>query len=119
MVLIDSEWVIPVFMLVLIFTFLDKYPQTVFTNSVSFTLASDGTCVNTNLSGLNTSQQKELMRLAVNFYGPQARAIVGLLFNDLEFHITKTLSDSLNPVTVYKLNVDYSIWPKAAEWNIR
>ena len=71
------------------------------------------------LSGLNTSQQKELMRLAVNFYGPQARAIVGLLFNDLEFHITKTLSDSLNPVTVYKLYLDDSIWPKAIEWNIR
>lgn len=67
---------------------------------------------------LSIAKQKRLLQLALKYYSPQVRALAGLLFVSLGFPVSQKIADSLNPVTVYKLNLDKSIWPKAFEWNI-
>ena len=71
------------------------------------------------LSELSDREQGRLMTLAQNYYSPQVRALVGLLFTSLKLPVPSSLARSLNPTTIYKLNLDQSKWPMAKEWNIR
>ena len=68
---------------------------------------------------LSTKQQSRLIEIALQYYGPQARALTGLLLSSLENKIPKSLKLSLNPTTSYKLNLCTQAWPQAPEWNIR
>lgn len=71
------------------------------------------------ISGLSKSEKLRLMNLAEKYYSPQSRALVGLLFSSLGVPVSKSLKLSLNPTTVYKLNLDGNQWPNAKEWNIQ
>jgi len=71
------------------------------------------------ISELTDREQGRLIKLAQNYYSPQVRALVGLLFTSLELLLPSSLALSLNPTTIYKLKLDQSIWPMAKEWNIR
>jgi len=71
------------------------------------------------ISALSSGQQKALSSLALEYYAPQGRALLGLLFAHLEISFFKALKLSLNPTTTYKLNLDENAWPNAKEWNIR
>ena len=71
------------------------------------------------ISELSDREQGRLVKLAQNYYSPQVRALVGLLFTSLELSLPSSLVLSLNPTTVYKLKLDQSKWPMAREWNIR
>ncbi len=64
-------------------------------------------------------EQGRLLKLAQNYYGPQVRALVGLLFASLQLRVPSSLARSLNPTTIYKLKLDSSKWPMINEWNIR
>jgi len=74
-------------------------------------------CVNV----LSDNQQKQLLKLAMKYYSPQVRALLGLLLSRLKFCLLDLikLSSSLNPITVYKLKVDEIVWTNAASWNIK
>ncbi len=71
------------------------------------------------ISKLSDREQGRLVELALNYYSPQVRALVGLLFSSLNLSVPGSLSRSLNPTTTYKLKLDDSVWPMAKEWNIR
>ena len=67
---------------------------------------------------LSTKEQERLVFLAEHYYGPQARALIGLLFSSLNLFVPEGLIRSLNPTTRYKLNLNQQDWPMVGEWNI-
>lgn len=71
------------------------------------------------ISELSEREQGRLLKLAISYYSPQVRALVGLLLSSLKLSVPGSLSRSLNPTTIYKLKLDESQWPMAREWNIR
>lgn len=71
------------------------------------------------ISELSEREQGRLLKLARSYYGPQVRALVGVLFTSLKLSVSNSLFRSLNPTTIYKLKLDLSTWPMAREWNIR
>ena len=71
------------------------------------------------ISELSEQEQGRLLKLAQNYYSPQVRALVGLLFTSLQLPVLGSLARSLNPTTIYKLKLDPLEWPMAKEWNIR
>ncbi|MCU7940042.1 MAG: hypothetical protein KZQ64_01965 [gamma proteobacterium symbiont of Bathyaustriella thionipta] len=71
------------------------------------------------ISKLSAREQKRLLKLAMSYYSPQVRALVGLLFSSLKLSLPGSLVLSLNPTTIYKLKLDQSNWPMAKEWNIQ
>lgn len=71
------------------------------------------------LGELSDVDQSRSVVLAEKYYGPQVRALLGMLYSSLGVFVPESLSHSLNPTTVYKLNIDNSQWPNAKDWNIR
>jgi hypothetical protein len=71
------------------------------------------------LSALSESELSRAITLAEKYYGPQVRALLGMLYSSLALSISEILFLSLNPTTVYKLNLDSNKWPQARTWNIR
>jgi hypothetical protein len=70
------------------------------------------------ISELSKDEQARLVTLAIDYYSPQVRALVGLLSN-VDSVILGNLKKTLNPTTIYKLKLDKSQWPAANDWNIR
>lgn len=70
------------------------------------------------ISELPRGEQSQLASLAENYYPPQVRALVCLLFSSLQLSAPDSLELSLNPLTIYRLKLDQSQWPMAREWNI-
>lgn len=68
---------------------------------------------------LSSTQQEQLTNIAENSYGPQVKALAGMLLKDINAPLSARLRKTLNPTTVYKLKLDQSTWPQAREWNIR
>lgn len=71
------------------------------------------------ISKLSASEQERLEKLAEDYYSPQVRALVGLLYSSLKLPLPRRLALSLNPTTIYKLKLDQSNWALAREWNIQ
>jgi len=71
------------------------------------------------ITELPYNEQAQLIALAENYYAPQVRALVGLLYSTACLELPSSLYNSLNPTTVYKLQLDQKQWPIAKEWNIR
>ncbi len=72
-----------------------------------------------NIKSLPKSEQSKLISLAKSHYSPQVRALLGLIFSSIKLATPKSLRNTLNPTTVYKLNLDDKQWPEAKEWNIQ
>ena len=70
------------------------------------------------ISELSRGEQSRLASLAENYYPPQVRALVCLLFSSLQLPAPNSLELSLNPLTVYRLKLDQSQWPMVRKWNI-
>jgi hypothetical protein len=68
---------------------------------------------------LSGQDQTRLVSLAEKYYGPQVRALVGLLFSSLKLSVPESLALSLNPTTTYKLGLNRHDWPMAKGWKIR
>lgn len=71
-----------------------------------------------DLAKLDDGERRRLVSLAENYYTAQVRALSGLLFASLGIE-TPRLKRSLNPTTVYRLNLDEGMWPMAKDWNIQ
>lgn len=71
------------------------------------------------ISELSAGEQGRFLKLAESYYSPQVRALVGLLFTRLKLPLPRSLARSLNPTTIYKLNLCQSEWPLAKEWHIQ
>lgn len=68
---------------------------------------------------LSVDEQARLVSLAENYYGPQVRALVGLLYTMQQLPVPSSLARSLNPTTIYKLDLNQTDWPLAKNWNMR
>lgn len=67
---------------------------------------------------LSAAQRNELVALA-KFYPPSTRALLGLLLEQLPDPIlAKTLWQSLNPVTKFKLCLDPKYFPNTSHWHM-
>ena len=71
------------------------------------------------LEDLNKVEKRSAVSLALTYYPPQVRALLGLLMNNGEEVSIQELKQSLNPTTLYKIGVDHALWPAAKNWNIR
>jgi len=71
------------------------------------------------ISELNKKQIKELIKIALE-YPPRVRAFLGALLENLNANInTKSLDDSLNPLSEYELGLTKDILPTVEKWNIK
>lgn len=68
---------------------------------------------------LPVSDQKKLVGLAREYYGPQARALTGLVLESLGPNLGDNLKKTLNPLTIFKLKIDSEEWPNKQSWNIK
>lgn len=71
------------------------------------------------ISKLSSKEQKKLLTIAKGYYGPQVRALLGLLFETNGFSLQQSVAKSLNPISKYMLGIDINVWPKAKLWNIQ
>ncbi len=68
---------------------------------------------------LNNKQKKELIEIALE-YPPRVRAFLGALLENIDSNInTKSLDDSLNPLSEYRLGITKNILPTIEKWNIK
>jgi hypothetical protein len=68
---------------------------------------------------LNNKQKKELIKIALE-YPPRVRAFLGALLENIDKNINvKSLDDSLNPLSEYKLGITKDILPTIEKWNIK
>jgi hypothetical protein len=72
-----------------------------------------------NLRQLSKQKLDELKIYALK-YPPRVRALLGaLLMATIKNEETKALQNSLNPLTVFKLEIDNALLPSISEWNIQ
>ncbi|PKA98744.1 hypothetical protein B0O79_2436 [Flavobacteriaceae bacterium MAR_2009_75] len=73
------------------------------------------------LRGLKINEQIKLIKLAFK-YSPATRALLGALLSETGCKAEtelRDLQDSLNPITVYNLNISEKALPNAKYWNIK
>jgi hypothetical protein len=70
-------------------------------------------------AALDEKQVKRLKRLALKYYGPQEKALIGMLLLRSKKVADKEIKNSLNQLTTYKLGLDDKQWPEKREWNIQ
>ena len=68
---------------------------------------------------LSVQELERIVNLAERGYGPQVKALIGLLFTSLGLTVPQNLKQALNPTTTYKLELDPNQWPDAKDWNIQ
>ncbi|MAD17225.1 MAG: hypothetical protein CL579_14305 [Alteromonadaceae bacterium] len=71
------------------------------------------------IADLSSSERDMLVYLALEYYSPQTRALLGLLLKSSSLKGSQELKASLNPTTIYKLKLDTKRWPQVDKWNIR
>jgi len=71
------------------------------------------------ISSLNNKQKKELIEIALE-YPPRVRAFLGALLENIDKNIsTKSLDDSLNPLSEYELGLTKDILPTVEKWKLK
>ncbi len=71
------------------------------------------------LAECTAAERKRLQRLALAYYSPGARALLGMLLTRLDLEVLPALQASLNPTTRFDLGLDPADWPESQAWNIR
>ncbi|UUA74260.1 type IV toxin-antitoxin system AbiEi family antitoxin domain-containing protein [Cellvibrio sp. QJXJ] len=74
--------------------------------------------IKNKLEALHAEEVQRLVKLAVEFYSPQVRALLGLLYTAIKGSNNSELKNTLNPTTKYKLDLNSKLWPSARDWNI-
>lgn len=71
------------------------------------------------LAELTPAELKKLQRLALSYYSPGTRALLGMLLTRCQIAVLPALRASLNPTTRFDLGIDPDEWPESSVWNIR
>lgn len=67
---------------------------------------------------LQSEKRQELAEMALA-YPPATRVLLGVLFEQLgELSLAKLLQKTLNPISKYKIRLDFSKFPTSLRWNI-
>jgi predicted transcriptional regulator of viral defense system len=70
-------------------------------------------------SELDDKQIKRAQYLALEYYGAQVRALIGLVVSRLNRNLDERLKESLSPLTLFKLGLDNESWPEKKAWYIQ
>lgn len=71
-----------------------------------------------HIKQLESEKRQELVEMALA-YSPATRVLLGILFEQLgEKFLAKKLQRTLNPISTYKLHLDFSKFPTSLRWNI-
>ena len=68
---------------------------------------------------LPEEKQKRIVFLAIQYYQPQVRSLLGLILEYTNQASIDSLKNSLNPITSYEIGLDKAIWPGLSAWNIK
>ena len=71
------------------------------------------------LTALAPADVRKLQRLALDYYNPGTKALLGMLLSRCGKELLPALSASLNPTTRFSLGIDPDDWPESRAWNIR
>jgi hypothetical protein len=71
------------------------------------------------ISKLEGAVVKDLQDLALKYYSPSTKALLGFIVSCVGFHPIPELKKSLSPVTKYNIGINEAEWPNAKEWSIR
>ena len=71
------------------------------------------------LTEFTPARRKKLQRLALGYYNPGTRALLGMLLTRCGKETLPALKASLNPTTRFDLGIDPDNWPESQAWNIR
>lgn len=71
------------------------------------------------LTEFTPAERRRLQRLALDYYNPGTRAVLGMLLTRCEKEVLPALGTSLNPTTRFDLGLDRADWPESRAWNIR
>jgi hypothetical protein len=71
------------------------------------------------ISRLEETVVKDLQDLALKYYSPSTKALLGFIVSCVGFHPIPELKKSLSPVTKYNIGINEAEWPNAREWSIR
>ena len=71
------------------------------------------------LATLSPADVRKLQRLALDYYNPGTKALLGMLLTRCGKEVLRALRTSLNPTTRFPLGIDPNDWPESRAWNIR
>ena len=71
------------------------------------------------LADFAPTELKRLQRLALDYYSPSTRALLGMLLTRCRKDVLPELNASLNPTTRFDFGIDSDEWPESRAWNIR
>lgn len=107
---IISKENIPLLQLLDCIRFIKKIPDTSIESSVKRMRAL--------INERSAPEQDKMVRLALK-YRPSAKALLGAILEDLgESKKTEPLKKSLNPITIYRINIPGNVLRTAKNWNI-
>jgi len=75
--------------------------------------------ISKKISALESKKLRNLINIAIMYYGAKTRATLGLVLSSTGLAVPKKLLKSINPTTSYGLNLDVDAWPLAKQWNIK
>lgn len=71
------------------------------------------------IAKLEETVVKDLQKLALDYYSPSTKALLGLIVSWIGFRPIPELKKSLSPTTKYNIGISEAEWPGAKEWSIR
>ena len=71
------------------------------------------------LTYLKPNAMNRLQRLALDYYSPVTRALLGMLLTNCGSKVLPSLGVSINPTTRFNLGLDPNDWPECRVWNLR
>ncbi|ASK33648.1 hypothetical protein CEK62_04205 [Alcanivorax sp. N3-2A] len=67
---------------------------------------------------LEDGSLSRMVELAIRFYPPMVRALLGLVLETLDRSGFQQLEGSLNPLSRYKVPLDARVWPLSRKWRL-
>ena len=71
------------------------------------------------LTHLTPNAMNRLQRLALDYYSPVTRALLGMLLTHCGNKVLPSLKASINPTTRFNLGLEPDEWPECRAWNLR
>jgi hypothetical protein len=68
---------------------------------------------------LSPANRKRLQQIAVEFYPPRAKALLGLLLSNANLPVEKQTREAINSMTQFKLGLSEKRWPDKTNWQIK
>lgn len=71
------------------------------------------------LFAFSSAKRARLQRLAVKFYPPRVKAMLGLFLSNANLPVDKQIKEAINLTTQFELGLGDNRWPEKANWQIK